>query len=81
MSKTIGYNVDADGVALLTFDLPCPRCSISEYDRAIELVEFEVKDEMVITESRFRAWVGNQWTWTEQFTNSNMAYSSKLGGR
>jgi len=58
----------------LYFRMPEPQLFLSEYDAALEALEWEIDDEIVIDHDSFRQLVLNQWHWAQQFAASTGVY-------
>lgn len=54
-----------------------------DYVEAIEILEYEVRDEVEIDGQSFKAYVKNVWPWTTTFstTNASLKLGGSLGGR
>lgn len=59
----------------LWVNLEIPEDHSDDYERAIEMLQWEVSDEVVLTEQEFRQFVQDKWTWKDKFTMSNIAYT------
>lgn len=51
-----------------------PNSHEKEYTTVIEMLEFDIKDQVEVTEQEFKAWVKDDWTWKSSFTSSNSGY-------
>ena len=58
-------------------ELVAPMDCTADYDRVIAMLEMSVKDEITISETHFRQFVLDEWTWKGQFTASNARYLNK----
>lgn len=56
------------------FKYPIPESHTDDFDRVIEMLENDVRDEIDLTESEFRMYFQNEWSWTKQFALSNSTY-------
>lgn len=66
----------ARGKAFTMFNwLPVPEEHTEDFDRALQMLEWELGDEVVLDESDFRTLVQNQWGWMRNFTASTMSYT------
>jgi hypothetical protein len=52
-----------------------PEDHTDEYDLAIQMLEMEVGDEIVLSAQEFNQYVRNQWGWQGRFLASNSHYS------
>jgi hypothetical protein len=51
----------------------------SDYDRAIAMLEFDIADQVVLSETDFTSFVLDNWHWKRQFLATNAAYSVTAG--
>ena len=58
----------------LGFSLPEPRDYTDSYDTAIEMLQWELEDTVVLDEESFRRYVLNKWSWAQQFAGSTQVY-------
>lgn len=58
----------------LRFSMPEPQLFLGEYDAAIEALEWEIDDEIIIDHDSFRQLVLNQWHWAPQWAASTQVY-------
>ena len=59
----------------LWINLEPPTNHVDDYDRAIEMCDWSVDDEIALTELEFRQLVQDDWSWKQQFTASNKLYT------
>lgn len=59
--------------------LPVPEEHTSDYNRAIRMLEMELKNEVVVDEATFQCLVLDDWNWKHQFLTSNASYSVTAG--
>lgn len=52
-----------------------PQSHITEYDVAIDMVEFSVDEEIELTEEEFRRYFRDEWSWSRTFAMAKTAYS------
>ena len=64
--------------ASLFFDLPKPESYVKDYDRAIAMVEMDVRDTLEMSEMDFRQFVLDEWGWKESFDNITKVYNSRM---
>lgn len=62
-------------------NLTTPFNNLTEYDRAIEMLEACVDKEIQIDQKLFKQLVQDQWEWKEEFDNVGTNYSNKLWRR
>jgi hypothetical protein len=58
----------------LHFNLPQPRDYTDAYDTAIEMLTWEVGEEIELSERDFQRFVQNNWEWAQAFASSTQAY-------
>lgn len=59
----------------LYINLTTPENHEEDYVRAIEMCDWEVKDEVELTEAEFQQFVQDKWQWKNNFEASNMMYT------
>lgn len=59
----------------ITFDLVAPRCYVDAYDQAIEMLEWETREEVELNSTEFRCFVMNKWDWMESFKSVSAIYN------
>ena len=52
----------------------------ADYDRVIRMMEMSVDTEIDLEEHEFNMYVLDEWSWKQNFTASNYAYSTTLQG-
>ncbi len=57
------------------FVLPVPEQHLEDFDRALEMLEWEIDDYVELTEREFAELVQNEWGWARSFTTNTMSYS------
>jgi hypothetical protein len=57
-----------------------PMDQTKDYDRAIRMMELEVREEVELTPAEFAQYVMDDWRWKDQFIHSNITYSPSLQG-
>jgi hypothetical protein len=55
--------------------LPVPEEHTEDFDRAIEMLQWEVNDEVVLSEHDFATLVQNQWGWARAFASNTASYT------
>lgn len=60
---------------LLYINLEMPENHKDDYVRTIEMCEWEVSDEVELSETEFRQFVQDNWSWKGKFQTDNMAYT------
>lgn len=56
-------------------NLPAPENHAEDYQRAIEMLEWETGDEVVLDEREFKQFVQDDWLWKHQVQTANMLYA------
>ena len=64
---------------LLHFDLPVPISYVQAYDEVIKMLEFSEQQEVEIDSNQYRAWVEDQWDWSNSFGTSTLSYVEGVG--
>ncbi|HDY87689.1 MAG TPA: hypothetical protein ENH82_06160 [bacterium] len=59
------------------FKLPAPVDQTSDYDTAIEMLDWVVDDEIELTQQAFRQYILDDWHWKTDWTVSNSAYMAR----
>lgn len=62
----------------LFINLQVPEDHTEDYDRAIEMLSWEVEDQIELTETEFRQFVQDNWSWKDQFIMSNTRYTGSV---
>ncbi len=60
-----------------TFRLPSPSDHTSEYDTAIEMLDWTIGDEIELSQMAFRQYIFDDWDWSQSWLLSNSSYMSK----
>lgn len=68
-------NMTKASVVNLYINLARPENHVEDYVRAIEMCDWEIKDEVELTEGEFRELVQDNWSWKGNFEASNMMYT------
>lgn len=58
----------------LGFHLPEPVDYTEEYDAAIQMIEWELSDEIDLDEESFQKFVLNRWSWARHFAANTGSY-------
>lgn len=58
------------------FLLVQPQDHTKDYDRIIKQLEMDVDDEVDLSQQEFANYVMDQWSWSEQFTQTSMVYNT-----
>ncbi len=56
--------------------LPVPEEHTEDFDRALQMLEWEIGDEVVLSEHDFATLVQNQWGWARSFLSNTTSYTS-----
>ena len=54
--------------------LPEPRNMTESYDRALQMLEMETRDEIELSEQEFQQFVQDDWTWKREFVSTAASY-------
>ena len=60
-------------------DLPIPRSYVTDYDRAISMVDWSEDSVIELDPSDFASFVLDEWGWRGQFVGTTSMYNSSLG--
>jgi hypothetical protein len=52
-----------------------PAHNLDDYDRYIKMFEWEIKEEIGLTETEFRNLIQDEWSWTASFKNIHAMYT------
>lgn len=63
-------------VRRIVVSLPMPEDHTRDYDRAIQMIEMDTRDEIELSEYDFQSYVLDDWNWKRQFLTTNSAYSA-----
>lgn len=58
------------------FALPEPEEHTADYDRVIQMLQMEVKDEVELDEIQFAQYVQDEWGWQRSFLANTSSYTS-----
>lgn len=61
--------------------IPIPEDHTDDYDRAIAMLEMEVRDVFEVTEQEFENYVRDQWNWSGAFLATNSTYTGLALGK
>lgn len=56
--------------------LPVPEEHTADFDRALEMLEWEVDDEVELSEYEFSQLVQNEWGWAKNFASNTTSYTA-----
>ena len=59
------------------FSLEVPRDHTKSYDVAIQMAEWEVGENIELTQSQFQCFVMDDWDWKEKFQHLNVSYTQR----
>ena len=60
----------------LTISLPEPVDYTDEYQRALDMLEWEIGDEVELDQQGFAQLVRNEWSWARHWASNSLAYTS-----
>jgi hypothetical protein len=66
-------------VDAINIKLPVPRNCRAEYDAAIAMAEWDVRETLELTHAEFQCFVRDIWDWTDNFTAVSNIYKSLRG--
>ena len=59
----------------VAFRGPIPQDHTEDYDRVIDMLQMEIRDELEIDETQFAQYVRDDWGWKGQFVTTNSTYT------
>lgn len=62
-------------ITSMTFNLKVPQDHTRSYDVAIEMAEWETREEIELTQAQFQCFVLDDWEWQQEFKHLNKSYS------
>jgi hypothetical protein len=60
--------------------LPMPEDHTDDYERAIKMLDLDVREDIELTEQEFAQYVLDDWGWKDQWTTTNSAYLAAKAG-
>ena len=57
---------------------PLPKSQEKEYNKAIRMVELDVRDSIELSEHDFEQWVLDEWGWKHVFASTASLYNNKM---
>lgn len=67
----------ANGIHFVNFAwLPVPEEHTEDFNRAIEMLQWEIADEVTLSEYDFQTLVQNQWGWAKSFASNTTSYTT-----
>ena len=60
----------------ISFDLPVPESFVDQYDSALEIAKWDVREDLELTGAEFSCWIGDKWSWRLSFDNVKAMYSN-----
>lgn len=74
-AQEVAAAAEQDGVQFPVFKyLPLPEEHTDDYNRVIALMEWEVDSQVELSESDFRQYVLNDWSWSHSFAANTRSY-------
>jgi hypothetical protein len=64
-------------VEAISISLKVPLDYSKEYEAAIDMAEWDVRDTLELTHAKFQCFVRDQWTWTRDFESINFTYTGR----
>ena len=82
MVETLQKNLDSfekggNVEVVVNVNLTRPQDHTEDYDRAIQMMTWEINDEIELTLQEFTQLVQDDWGWKQQFTTTNQFYGVK----
>lgn len=68
-SADVGDSVD------IYSELDAPRNHSSDYNRAIEMIDFDINDAVELSEADFKTLIQDNWQWKTKFSHDNTFYT------
>lgn len=62
----------------MTFNLKVPRNHVESYNVAIEMAEWETRDEIELTQRQFQCFVLDDWDWQNEFKALSKTYTQAM---
>lgn len=62
-------------VESICIDLKVPRNYAKEYDAAIDMANWDVRDTLELSGAEFQCFVRDEWDWTNEFSTTTASYS------
>ena len=59
--------------------LPIPQSYEEEYENAIQMVQWDTRTELELTNAEFNCFIRDKWDWTSDFFSTTAIYNSKIG--
>lgn len=66
---------DVPKLNVITFDIKPPEFHKTDYDRAIQMLEMAVDENITIVDWQFQQFVMDNWDWKDAFQSTRMSYS------
>jgi hypothetical protein len=60
----------------LWIGLEVPEDHTEDYDRAISMLDWEVRDEVTLEENEFKQLIQDKWNWSAKFHSDNVFYTA-----
>jgi len=61
----------------ISFTLTAPRNFVDAYDQAIQMMEWETREEVELNTTEFRCFIMNKWDWMQEFKAVSEMYLAK----
>jgi hypothetical protein len=73
------YQLNSNKASEVKFEvyLPKPVSYEKEYEKAIKMVEFEIRDTIEISNSDFERYFLDEWAWKESFLSNTRLYKNR----
>lgn len=67
--------ISAGKVEKVEVYLPIPEDHTEDYDRAVELLQWETRDKIMLSRRDFETYVLDRWTWMNEFNTTSQQYT------
>ena len=76
MVKKVQQAEDGEAVQVW-ISLPCPEEHTADFDRIIDMVEHDTRNELELSENEAAQYISNNWNWIKSFTSNTTSYIPK----
>ncbi len=59
--------------------LPLPEDHTEDYERAIDMLQWSLDDEVVLNRQEFRTYIQDDWGWKQEFESTYSLYAGEMG--
>lgn len=68
--------IKANDPQRVILSLPLPEDHTEDYDRAIDMLQWSLDDEVVLNQREFRTYIQDDWGWKQEFESTYTMYTS-----